>query len=650
MSINQLIFRNLKKNLKNYYLYVFALVFSAALYFAFVTLQFDPAMDEAKGSVKGAAAIKTASYLLVGIVSIFLLYANTIFIKRRSKEIGLFQLIGMTKNKIFRILTLENFFLYFGSILLGVLVGFSVSKLIIMILFKTIGVEVAAELHFSTQAFKQTIIIFSVIYLLIMLMNYLFIKKQTILSLFRVNSVTEGKARRVSILEMLIGIAGLLLISLGYYISSELFGGKFVTMTALFAAMIGILGSVILGTFLFYKGSVSFIFNVIRKQKNGYLNINETLSLSSIMFRMKSNALLLTIITTVSALAIGLLSLSYISYYSAEKTAKNNVPEHFAFMNVQDAEQFKEALNKNKLPYTEKTIPVIQVDVNVKSIMNNNLEGVSVAGNSDMMTLPVVSEKSVDGIQLSKDELYLSGYSSMLKQFMSLKDSGPVQLVNPTQSIPQQYIGLKEQPIVSWWFKSGGLPVVIVDDSVFERLNNHLDPAIQKHSTLHIGINMKDRSDLKEATQLFNEMKFSEHNRNDSQLNTSNQQKQTMGLIMFIVAFLGLTFLITSGNILYFKQMGESEEEKPNYTILRKLGFTRADLLRGIKIKQMFNFGIPLVVGLLHSYFAVKSGWFFFGTELLTPMIIVMLLYTILYSIFGILSVSYYKKIIKEAL
>jgi len=650
MSINQLIFRNLKKNLKNYYLYVFALVFSAALYFAFVTLQFDPAMDEAKGSVKGAAAIKTASYLLVGIVSIFLLYANTIFIKRRSKEIGLFQLIGMTKNKIFRILTLENFFLYFGSILLGVLVGFSVSKLIIMILFKTIGVEVAAELHFSTQAFKQTIIIFLVIYLLIMLMNYLFIKKQTILSLFRVNSVTEGKARRVSILEMLIGIAGILLISLGYYISSELFGGKFVTMTALFAAMIGILSSVILGTFLFYKGSVSFIFNVIRKQKNGYLNINETLSLSSIMFRMKSNALLLTIITTVSALAIGLLSLSYISYYSAEKTAKNNVPEHFAFTNVQDAEQFKEALNKNKLAYTEKTIPVIQVDVNVKSIMNNNLEGVSVAGNSDMMTLPVVSEKSVDGIQLSKDELYLSGYSSMLKQFMSLKDSGPVKLVNPTQSIPQQYIGLKEQPIVSWLFKSGGLPVVIVDDSVFERLNNHLDPAIQKHSTLHIGINVKDRSDLKEATRLFNDMQVSKRNKNDSQLNTSNQQKQTMGLIMFIVAFLGLTFLITSGNILYFKQMGESEEEKPNYTILRKLGFTRADLLRGIKIKQMFNFGIPLVVGLLHSYFAVKSGWFFFGTELLTPMIIVMLLYTILYSIFGILSVSYYKKIIKEAL
>ena len=116
MSINQLIFRNLKKNLKNYYLYVFALMFTVALYFAFVTLQYDPSMDATKGSIKGAAAIRTASVLLIVIVTVFLLYANNIFIKRRSKEIGLLQLIGMTKGKIFRILTAENFIIYFSSL------------------------------------------------------------------------------------------------------------------------------------------------------------------------------------------------------------------------------------------------------------------------------------------------------------------------------------------------------------------------------------------------------------------------------------------------------------------------------------------------------------------------------------------------------
>ena len=123
-----------------------------------------------------------------------------------------------------------------------------------------------------------------------------------------------------------------------------------------------------------------------------------------------------------------------------------------------------------------------------------------------------------------------------------------------------------------------------------------------------------------------------------------------MGLVMFIVGFLGLTFLVTSGCILYFKQMDQSEDEKPNYTILRKLGFTQGDLLIGIQAKQAFNFGIPLVIGLMHSYFAVKSGWFFFGTELWWPMLIVMLLYTILYSIFGILSVNYSKRVIRDSL
>lgn len=159
---------------------------------------------------------------------------------------------------------------------------------------------------------------------------------------------------------------------------------------------------------------------------------------------------------------------------------------------------------------------------------------------------------------------------------------------------------------------------------------------------------MKSESDIEKANTLFKEMEFS--GRADSQQEMSTRQKMNMGLIMFIVGFLGLTFLVTSGCILYFKQMDQSEDEKPNYTILRKLGFTQGDLLRGIQSKMAFNFGIPLIVGLLHSYFAVQSGWFFFGSELWMPMILVMVLYTVLYSIFGILSVIYSKKVIKDAL
>jgi len=647
MSVNHLIFRNLKKNLKNYYLYVFALIFSVALYFAFVTLQYDPAMNETKDSIKGAAAIKAASVLLVGIVSIFLLYANNIFIKRRSKEIGLFQLIGMTKSKIFRILTAENFFLYFGSLIIGIFIGFSVSRLILMILFKITGVEAVASLNFSSQALIQTVVVFCAIYLFIMLMNYVFIKRQSILSLFRVVSSTEGNVKKMSIFEIIIGILGLISIISGYYISSKLFGGDFTTMTELFGAMIFILGSVIIGTYLFYKGSVSFIFNLIRKKKDGYLNINQVLSLSSIMFRMKSNALLLTIITTVSALAIGLLSLSYISYYSAEKTAKNQVAGDFSLIKTEDADQFKKELAANDIPFNENKIDVIQVDANLKEILGN-LNGLMV--DPKAMTTPVISDKAVKNIDVAPGDTIFTGYNDLLQKFMSLKDSGHIELKGQNETVPLQYLGLKKEFPISGYFTNGGQPIAIVDETVFERLKEDINPAIQKESSIFIGITLKDEANLEKANDIFKKTNVSDDNYFSSRLEISNMQKKTMGLIMFIVGFLGLTFLITSGCILYFKQMGEGEEEKPNYTILRKLGFTQGDLLKGIHAKQIFNFGIPLVVGLFHSYFAVQSGWFLFGSEVWTPMIIVMVIYTGLYSIFGLLSVMYYKKVINEAL
>ncbi|WHY72066.1 FtsX-like permease family protein [Fictibacillus enclensis] len=649
MSINQLIVRNLKKNLKNYYLYVFALIFSAALYFAFVTLQYDPSMDEAKGSIKGGAALKAASVLLIAIVAIFLLYANKIFIKRRSKEIGLFQLIGMTKSKIFRILTAENFLLYFGSVLLGILFGFAFSKLAIMILYKVTGVHAIATLHFSAQAMVQTIIVFAVIYCVIMLTNFIFIKRQTILSLFRAVSSTESKVKKISVLEIIMGILGLVLIIAGYYVSSKLFGGDFNNEAKLYLAMISILGSVILGTYLFYKGSVRFVFNLIRKKKNGYLSVNEVLSLSSIMFRMKSNALLLTIITTVSALAIGLLSLTYISYYSAEKTARNYVPNQFSFTSTDAAGTFKKELNKNNISFKETNIEVLHINADISSVMEAKLEASSTATglNPKNTSISVISDSSVKGQNLSKRDMYLTGVTDLQKSFFKIKDSGQIIWKTKKEKILQNYIGMKKDSVVSIPF-TGGLPTAVVNDSVFRELKDGSAPSPTTDPSRYVGIDVTKENHLQKADHLFQKQQFKAGQ--FSRVEMLQDQKQNMGLTMFIVGFLGLTFLITSGCILYFKQMDESEEEKPNYTILRKLGFTRGDLLKGIRFKQLFNFGIPLVLGLIHSYFAVKSGWFLFGTELWTPIILVMVLYTALYSIFGILSVVYYKKVIKEAL
>lgn len=647
MSVKHLIFQNVKSNLKHYYLYVLALIFSVTLYFAFVTLQYDPALDETRGTIKGAASIRAASILLVAIVTVFNLYANNIFVKRRSKEIGLLQLIGMTKNTIFCILSAENCMLYFGSLVAGTFIGFSGSKLILMILFKITGVAAIAALHFSSQAFLQTLLVFTAIYLLIMLVNYVFIQRQSILLLFRFRVSTEDKATRISAAEVVMGLAGLIMILLGYYVSSKLFSGRFASAMELFSAMVFILAFVITGTYLFYKGSVRLIFHAIRKRKNGYLTVREVLSLSSIMFRMKSNALLLTIITTVSALAIGLLSLSYISYYSAEKTAEQYVPAHFSITQPQDAERFAEALRAKGIEHRETRIEVLQVHLNMTDIMGTRLKGL--AYGSSGMVISVITDTSAGVGDLAAEQAFLTGYNDLLQKFLSLKPSGRIELSGQQVTIPLAYAGMKKNYIISRYFTSGQ-PVAVVDENVFERLKQDLLPVIQKKSNVYTGIDIVDKAEISAANAIFHEMGFAANDSYDSRLDLSSDQKKSMGLIIFIVGFLGLAFLITSGCILYFKQMDESADEKPSYTILRKLGFTQGDLIKGIQAKQLFSFGIPLAVGLVHSYFAVQSGWFMFGSQLWVPMTIVMALYTVLYSSFAILSVLHYRKVIQDSL
>lgn len=647
MSLNYIILRNLKKNIKNYYLYVFALIFSVALYFSFVTLQYDPSMDKVSGTLKGGAAIGASSVLLVAIVAIFLLYANTIFIKRRSKEIGLFQLIGLTKGKIFRLLSAENLILYFGSMIIGIGAGFVMSRLILMILFKILDVDIRVKLRFSPEALWRTILVFAAIYLLIMIMNYTFIKAQSILSLFKATSTSQERIKKMPLWEIVMGVLGISFIGTGYYVSSQLFSGKYTDMNELMIVMIVILGLVIAGTYLFYKGSVSFIFNIIRKGKKGYLSINEVLSLSSIMFRMKSNALLLTIITSVSALAIGLLSLSYISYYSVETSARDSSPHDFGFVRKEAKDQFLQALDKEKIGYRVLEIPTVQVSVDAAQIVKKYTFKEDITS----IASTVVSDRSIEGQDMKPGEVLITGYNSTLKSVMTLRDSGEVDFKTQSGTIKQQLAGISEKTILPYYFSGGTSGIFVVDDSVFKDLVKDQVPNIQRaraDGSLYYGIILADHSQEKQAYEIYMDQKpeFPSFSQYDYELN----QRTSMGFLMFIVGFLGLTFLITSGCILYFKQMDEGEEEKGGYTILRKLGFTQGDLLRGIQFKQLFNFGIPLVVGLCHSYFAVKSGWFFFGTEMLTPMIVVMLLYTLLYSIFGLLSVLYYKRVIRESL
>ncbi|MDT3994097.1 FtsX-like permease family protein, partial [Mammaliicoccus fleurettii] len=153
MSFNQIVIKNLRRNIRHYGMYLFSITMSVMLFFGFVTLKYSEDLNGVQSGVKPEAAIKVGITILTVIIVIFLLYANKLFIKRRSREIGLYQLIGMTKREVFKIFALENFVLYMLTVVFGSFLGFFSSKILLMILYKIIGIQQEAHLNFSGEAF-----------------------------------------------------------------------------------------------------------------------------------------------------------------------------------------------------------------------------------------------------------------------------------------------------------------------------------------------------------------------------------------------------------------------------------------------------------------------------------------------------------------
>ncbi len=120
------------------------------------------------------------------------------------------------------------------------------------------------------------------------------------------------------------------------------------------------------------------------------------------------------------------------------------------------------------------------------------------------------------------------------------------------------------------------------------------------------------------------------------------------GLLIFIAAFLGLVFLISTGSILYFKQMTEAEQEKQSFKTLRQLGFDVDMIMKGIIRKQAIVFLLPLSIGMLHSIFAIKAASFMIRSDTIFPASIAMTSYTVIYFVFALFTIGYYRNIVKK--
>ncbi|WP_247897848.1 FtsX-like permease family protein [Paenibacillus pabuli] len=637
LTLFELVSRSMRKNIKQYYLYFFALMISVTLYFVFATLQNDKSILAATfGDVAFASLFKASGLLLVAIVAIFMLYANSIFLNRRSKEIGLYQLIGLTRNKVMLLLIIENMMLGLGALVIGIGSGALMSRLFLLILMKLIGTDGVIPLHFSGTAAFQTALVFAVLIGLTIIQMLFKVYRTTLLQLFNSDQQMDRPTEVSEVLSALLGMLGIVLIVTGYYFSNTLSEGQLlmrITIT---------LVSIILGTFLLFRITIGWLFYRFRKNRNGQLGLKNSLSLAPMMHRLKANSSSLTLITVLSAMTLTMIAIAYSLYYSADSESRAMMPYDFVFQNNElDAASFQAKLENEGIIFHQETMKAIRLK---GSFSNDEREDRTV------LLLPAEDLKISDTnvvIPDPNEAVWYKGQKNALeKETNAIAFPLQVKLKEGNTSFNIQIV--KDIDRYAMNFGVSGRQLVVAKETlqnIREKLNLKEEDAIVNIKAYRLEKN----SDQAAASNMYAAYANAEKVLPDF-YNYSRESLRKFGLIIFTAGFLGLVFLIATGSILYFKQMTEAEQEKKSYTILRQLGFNEREIMGGIIRKQLFVFAIPLIMGMLHSIFAVRTASVLTISDISFPAAIAMAIYTLVYFAFAALTVGYYRRIVAEAL
>src|SRR5699024_475571 len=279
-----------------------------------------------------------------------------LFIKQRDKELGLYQLIGLTKANVVRMSMLEQFAIFVVTGLVGIVVGLVGSRILLLIVTKLMQMNETVHLHFSLKAVGATALMLVIAYILVIVQNAFFIKRRSILGLMQTCRTADVKSNKITVLEAISGIVGLAMIISGYVMAVD------TKLLANMAIPFLILFLTIVGAYLFFRSTVSLLFKTLKKRKKGQVSINDVIFTSSIMHRMKKNALSLTIIAVISAITVTVLCFGAISKSTMDENTELMAPHDLNFTDSKQAKQFESKLKQADIDVTKDYKEVVRGD------------------------------------------------------------------------------------------------------------------------------------------------------------------------------------------------------------------------------------------------------------------------------------------------
>lgn len=646
MTLSSIALRNIQRNFKDYFVYFASMIFSIVIYFTFKALQYNSQMEKAaEGSKKISGAFQVSSVMLIIFVAVFIIYSNGFFTRKRKKEVGLYSLLGIRKRQIGKMLFYENMLMGLMSLIIGIAIGSVLSKLFLELLVSMMGLNLNVHFEVPMAAIVDTAIIFFVIILYTSLQGYRLIYRFKLIELFRAER--EGEAMpKGSVIMALISV---FLIGSGYFLA--LMYVKALKYADFMVVALYILLATVVGTYLLFMFFTVFVLKRARNNKSSFYNGMNMVTTSQLLYRIKGNAKSLATISILSAVTLTAVGTSVTMYYNTFTQSKVAAPYSYSY-EKKDEELDKKvnailAEEKANHPVKDQfeieTVPVkgkFEGD-KVDFILNLNYtisEKYQFMSQSEFNKLAKKIDAETVNIATGEAFIYDSSYIEGYEFSPQYKGSKTVfQIGNETKTLTIQ--GANNTALTNL-----GELVIVVSDEMYEQAKQAFGTRTVKN------IDVKDERNSKVLTEKLAKVMPA----GESEMVPSFRDFYTgfqmglegTGLMMFIGMFLGLVFLLATGSIIYFKQLTEANADRERYVVLRKVGVTKQEMKKAIAKQVSFIFAIPLVIGILHSLFALKGLANLLPFEIMIPLLISIGVYGVIYIGYYFLTVRSYYKIV----
>ena len=605
---------NMNKNRKTYFPFILTCILTIMMYYMMDSILHNESIRSMKGGMNICILLNIGLWITGIFAVVFLFYTNSFLIKRRNKEIGLYNILGMEKRHIGRMMFYETLFTACISIALGLILGVVFSKLMFLLLIKLIGASTMPAFEIPGVAVGQTLILTLCIFLAILFYNLLRIHMTKPIELIHGGQIGEKEPKT----KIIMTIIGILTLGGGYY-----FG---ITVKSPFAAVTYFLLAVILviiGTYcLFTAGSIALI-KLLKKNKKFYYKAKHFTTVSGMMFRMKQNAVGLANICILSTMVLISISTTVSLFLGAEDAVKSSCPSE---MNLMIKSEKDDAIDQVK---TEVNRLAKEQNIEIKNMIS-----------AKALSLYSESQVSSNTFEIIKDEKKMDVFTDKLSALMII-DLDDFNQVNNTHytlnkgevllyskknynyddlqiktadhtldfKVVDQIHKLSSKMGISQSEAIIGIKVVVVDSKetmmdIFAKSNEGFteEDTIQYmiDSTIQFDTNLSEQ-DSRNFNSTINKIDIDGIMViSDNQYASREDMHQSYGSFLFIGIFVGSLFLMATVLIIYYKQISEGYDDKERFEIMQKVGMSRAEVRKSIRSQVLTVFYMPLAVATLH--------------------------------------------------